>query len=213
MFDRNRFKEFVTHQEELIKENCSIDHPKVQYHGIYKDVIWSKSFRSIKQEEFSKLKLLGSLRDPKISRLHYIDFSNREGEYWSENYKIAINFYPYHSSEIYQCKECNRLFVVYTETGGHMPEDRIREIKSELIIEEPGSCVLELSNNDLKLLANYLNYKMEELVKLIDKNKKIERIETNFGNDDIVVSELYENNYLIVCKRELIYDILKILKK
>ena len=98
MFDRNRFKEFVISQEHLIKKNCSIKHPEVEHHGIYKHIIWSKSFRTVKEEEFSKLKLIGSLRDPKIKRLHYVEFSNKEGEYWTENFKIATNFYPYHSS-------------------------------------------------------------------------------------------------------------------
>lgn len=213
MFDRNNFKEFVISQESLIKEKCSIEHPKVQYHGIFKDKIWSKSFRSLKEDEFSKLKLIGSLKDPKLKMLHYVEFSNSENECWTENYKIATNFYPYNSSNVYQCKDCNRLFIIYTENGGHFPQERIREVKKELIIEQPGSCVLKLSNSELKALATFLNYTVEDFETLLNENKKIRRVNTDFQIDNIIVSELFDYHYLIVGKNKLIYDVLNLFEK
>jgi hypothetical protein len=213
MFDRNNFKGFVISQEKLIKENCSVNHPTVQYHEIYKDIIWSKSFRSIQNEEFAKLKLIGNLKDPKIKMLHSVGFSNSAAEFWSENYKIATNFYPYHSSDIYQCEECKRLFVAYTETGGHFPQFRIREVKKELIIEEPGSCILKLTKTDLSILANFLKFTMEKFTTLLNENRKTERIKTDFDVEDVLVSELYDDYYLIVGKKMLIYDIVNLFEK
>ena len=54
---------------------------------------------------------------------------------------------------------------------------------------------------------------MDELTDLIHRNEKVQRIKTDFGANEIIVSELYDENFLIVGKKKLIYDLLEIFQK
>lgn len=54
-------------------------------------------------------------------------------EYWGEDAPIDFSKYPYSQMEIYKLKNFNNLYFNYKELGGHMPEDRIRLIRKELI--------------------------------------------------------------------------------
>ena len=82
-----------------------------------------------------------------------------------------------------------------------------------MIVEEPSSCIIELSaDNEKKQLADYFNFDIDEFINLLKKYKNIERIKTNLGNEEVIVSELYANNYLIVGKKKVINDLLNLFK-
>jgi len=65
----------------------------------------------------------------------YSEYHPENTNYWSEDAPIAINFYPYHESIIRRCKKCGEVFLNYTEYGGHAPQDRLRWVRKELIVE------------------------------------------------------------------------------
>jgi hypothetical protein len=52
---------------------------------------------------------------------------------WSKDAPIAIQFHPYNKSDIYQCKQCKTKYLRYLEAGGYYVDERIRELRPELI--------------------------------------------------------------------------------
>lgn len=52
---------------------------------------------------------------------------------WSKDAPIAIGFHPYNKSDVYQCKKCASKYLRYLEAGGYYVDERIRELKAELI--------------------------------------------------------------------------------
>lgn len=208
MFDRNKFKSFVEEREKLVIENCSLVHSEIVHHAENKEIKWTYSFRSISNVELISYNLIGNLRDDKIKTLNYIEFNDRDGEYWSPKSKIAINFYPYHVCDVYECKECKRLFLVYTEHAGHSPDQRIRNVKKELIVEEPSSCDLKLSEAEIPKLLDILKINNDKFQIMLTKYQDIRRIPTYFDSEAILISKQYKDTYLVVAKRQLIYEIM-----
>mgnify|MGYP007110220711 FL=1 len=54
--------------------------------------------------------------------------------YWSANYPISLNYYPYNNCKIYKDIDYNSFYFIYTEWGGHSPEKRCRLIQEKLIV-------------------------------------------------------------------------------
>jgi hypothetical protein len=52
---------------------------------------------------------------------------------WSKDAPISVSFHPYNKSDVYQCKQCACKYLRYTEAGGYYVDERIRELKAELI--------------------------------------------------------------------------------
>jgi len=53
---------------------------------------------------------------------------------WSEEAPIAIQHHPYNRSDVLECNDCKRTFLHYTEYGGYYLDERIRELKLNLIV-------------------------------------------------------------------------------
>lgn len=54
---------------------------------------------------------------------------------WSPDAPIAPRFFPYNRCEAWQCAGCRRPFLRYTEYGGYYVEERIRELRAELVVD------------------------------------------------------------------------------
>jgi hypothetical protein len=52
---------------------------------------------------------------------------------WSADAPIAPAFFPYNRCTAWQCVQCGRPFLRYTEYGGYYVEERIRELRAELV--------------------------------------------------------------------------------
>lgn len=209
-FDRNNFKEFAIRNEQLEIEKCSSEHV-YDFHSIFKHIKWEHSFKHISDSELSKKYLyIGSLRDERIERLNYIEFNNKDGEYWSPTAKIATNFYPYHNCDVYRCNECKKLFLVYVETAGHGPQQRIRLVKPELIVEEPSNCTIEILPSQIPHLLEIIKF-TGNFNEYLESNKNTDRINTDFNINDILIKRTSSDYYLIVAKREKLYEITDLL--
>lgn len=207
LFNRNNFKKFADSRSDIIKPNCFTNHSEVVQNYYYKDIKHKYSFRDISNSELEDYELLGSLRDKRIKTLNYIEFNNIEGEYWNPDSKIATNFYPYHNCDVYECKRCKRLFLVYIEYSGHFPQQRIRNVKNNLIAEEPSNCSIEIPDEKIPRLMKILNLNDDNFQKSIDENKRLARVKTDFKIDDIIISKTSYQNYIVVAKSEIIYKI------
>lgn len=109
--DKNRLLELLNQQ----KETCDCNHCTF--------LAWTP-FR-VKQDDC--LKYIGTTA---MGEVTYVE----SPDYWMENAEVNLKYYPYNGSDVYQCKRCNNLFFHYTEFGGHAPEERIRLIRSHLVV-------------------------------------------------------------------------------
>lgn len=209
-FDRNHFLDFVNNHYQKIKSDCSLIHSEF-VKQVYVNVEHQYSFRPISNEELAKYSLIGSLRDEKIKNLTYLEFNNRFGEYWNPETKIATNFYPYHVCDVYECKECKRLFLVYTEYSGHGPQQRIRNVKSELIVEEPTNFEVNLDKLKYQKLLKFFYSIINVDDTIVVENNKVERVSTNFNLNKIIINNAVDDYYQIIGRRELLYKILDFL--
>lgn len=50
---------------------------------------------------------------------------------WSADAPIAPSFFPYNRCDVWQCAQCGRPFLRYTEYGGYYVEERVRELRAE----------------------------------------------------------------------------------
>jgi len=210
-FDRNNFKSFVEKNKLFENHKCKQNHSEFVANSLFPKLEWKSSFRSICDRELKKSYLLiGSLRDNKIKTLDYIEYNNKYGEYWSAESKIATNFYPYNHCEVYKCNDCNKIFLVYTEFGGHGPQQRIRNIDAQLIVEEPSNCELKIPKEKITNLLSFLEIEENEFNKILEENKSLDRIKTDFDIEKIIIKKKYEDSYLVIAKRDIIYDLITI---
>jgi len=80
--------------------------------------------------EFKKeLQLIDEIETCKSCSSEY----NTKENYWSINYPIVLEYYPYNGCKVYKNKDCQSYYFVYVEYGGHAPEERCRLIQKELI--------------------------------------------------------------------------------
>lgn len=208
IFDRNKFKLFAELRHESQKINCVIDHTEIVPHGIYSNIKHEYSFKTISNAELREYNFIGTLRDEKIEKPCYFEFNNYSGEYWSTESKIATNFYPYNICKLYECKHCKKLFLVYTEHGGHGPDQRVRLVKPELIVEEPSNCIVKISSEKIPIILEILEIDVDNFYQIVEKNKKSERVNTNFDLEKPLIHSQFEEYYLIVAKKDVIYEIL-----
>lgn len=78
------------------------------------------------------LKPLGTLRIEGAAECwdeHHPNGSNL----WSKDAPISIQFHPYNRSDVYECQECARKYLRYTEYGGYYIDERIRFLNPKLI--------------------------------------------------------------------------------
>lgn len=83
----------------------------------------------------ASLELVGTLRQDD-SEESWDEFHPKGTQIWSSDAPIAVKFHPYNKCNIYQCKHCTRLFLRYTEYGGYYVDERIRELRANLIVNE-----------------------------------------------------------------------------
>lgn len=57
--------------------------------------------------------------------------------YDSPQAPIALGYFPYNRCEVWQCVQCARPFLRYTEYGGYYIDHRIRELNGALVVDAP----------------------------------------------------------------------------
>jgi hypothetical protein len=54
---------------------------------------------------------------------------------WSPDAPIAPAYFPYNRSDVAACPVCRRLFLRYTEYGGYYVDQRVRELRADLVVD------------------------------------------------------------------------------
>ena len=83
----------------------------------------------------SRLQAVGTLRDTDVDEPTVEEHHPNGTNAWSPDAPIAPAFHPYNKCEAWQCADCGRAFLRYTEYGGYYNEARIRELRAELVDE------------------------------------------------------------------------------
>ena len=82
------------------------------------------------------LTLIGTLRT-NDEEVVWEEYHPNGTQLWSPDAPIAIDFHPYNRCDVYQCKECRRIYLRYTEYGGYYVDERIRTVNPNLIVTLP----------------------------------------------------------------------------
>ena len=211
-FDRNRLREFVDAHKAIELSDCTKDHSDIVTHKIYPQYSWPSIWKSIGRFELNEnYNHIGSMCDPKIQYLDYLGY-DEGGTYGSKDNKIATNFYPYHNSDLYECKECKKLVLVYEETAGHFPELRLRKVVPELIKEELSNRNFYIDNEHIGHLQTALNLSPDEFEEALEKGIKQDFWSERFDQDEVMIMKKESNRYLLVAKRERLYEIIDLLE-
>lgn len=83
--------------------------------------------------ETKMLKCVGTLRIEDSPEC-WEEYRPNGTDLWSQNAPIAIQFHPYNKSDVYQCINCASIYLRYLEAGGYYVDERIRELKADLIV-------------------------------------------------------------------------------
>lgn len=78
---------------------------------------------------------VGTLRQPGVDDPTLEEYHPAGTHGWSPDAPIAPGFFPYNRCDVWQCAQCGRPFLRYTEYGGYYQEDRIRELHAERIVD------------------------------------------------------------------------------
>jgi hypothetical protein len=81
----------------------------------------------------SRLRRVGTLRDPESEDPTLAEYHPAGTHGWSADAPIAIKWFPYNRCDVWQCTGCARPFLRYTEFGGYYTDERIREVREDLV--------------------------------------------------------------------------------
>jgi hypothetical protein len=80
-----------------------------------------------------QLRRVATLRRPEVEDPTLEEYHPVGTHGWSPAAPIAPAFFPYNRCDVWQCVQCGRAFLRYTEFGGYYVEERIRELRADLV--------------------------------------------------------------------------------
>jgi hypothetical protein len=83
----------------------------------------------------SHLRRVGTLRPADVDEPTLEEYHPGGTHAWSPDAPIAPAYFPYNRCDVWQCAQCGRPFLRYTEYGGYYVEERCRELRAGLVVE------------------------------------------------------------------------------
>ena len=83
--------------------------------------------------EQSSLRKVATLRRPEVEDPTIAEYHPAGTNAWSADAPIAPACFPYNRCDVWECLQCGRPFLRYTEYGGYYIEERIRELHAPLV--------------------------------------------------------------------------------
>jgi hypothetical protein len=81
------------------------------------------------------LRKVATLRRPEVEDPTLEEYHPAGTNAWSRDAPIALGYFPYNRCDVWQCVQCGRPFLRYTEYGGYYVEERCRELRAGLVVE------------------------------------------------------------------------------
>jgi hypothetical protein len=82
----------------------------------------------------SALRKVATLRQPAVEDPTLQEYHPAGTGAWSPEAPIAPAFFPYNRCDVWQCAQCGRPFLRYTEYGGYYVEERVRELDPAKVV-------------------------------------------------------------------------------
>lgn len=94
------------------------------------------AWESLPEERWpaAQMEEMATLRDPEIHEPTFEERHPAGTRYDSPNAPLAVGFFPYNRCDIWQCTQCQRQLLRYTEYGGYYVDHRVRELAPGLDI-------------------------------------------------------------------------------
>ncbi|WP_087736698.1 hypothetical protein [Paraburkholderia piptadeniae] len=118
--------ELAQRAEENAAESCSCTRASLDG--------WQSQPLSIDEAQLVEIATLVREDDPEPT---FAEYRPDNVQYWSADAPVAPRYFPYNRCGVWQCTQCNRLYLRYTEGGGYFVDRRIRALKSHLIDDVP----------------------------------------------------------------------------
>ena len=84
--------------------------------------------------EQTALRKVATLRRPDVEDPTIVEYHPTGTNAWSADAPVAPDYFPYNRCDVWQCVQCGRPFLRYTEYGGYYMEERIRELAPSLVL-------------------------------------------------------------------------------
>jgi hypothetical protein len=81
----------------------------------------------------NRLEPVATLRSPDDDTPTVEEYHPDGTHSWSADAPIAPDWFPYNRCDVWRCRTCSRLFLRYTEYGGYYVDERVREVRADLI--------------------------------------------------------------------------------
>jgi hypothetical protein len=85
--------------------------------------------------ERDRLRKVGTLRRAEVEDPTLEEYHPQGTRGWSPEAPIAPAWFPYNRCDVWQCVQCARPFLRYTEYGGYYVEERCRELSAALVVD------------------------------------------------------------------------------
>jgi hypothetical protein len=86
----------------------------------------------------TRLRKVATLRQPGVDDPTLEEYHPAGTRSWSAEAPVAPGFFPYNRCDVWQCANCARPFLRYTEYGGYYVEERIRELHADQVVSVAG---------------------------------------------------------------------------
>ncbi|MBN3759866.1 hypothetical protein [Burkholderia sp. Ac-20365] len=93
---------------------------------------WQSQPLSLDESKLVEIATLMREDDPEPT---FAEYRPDNVQYWAPDAPIAPQYFPYNRCGVWQCSECGRLYLRYTEGGGYFVDRRIRALKAELVVD------------------------------------------------------------------------------
>jgi len=91
---------------------------------------WQSQPLSLDETQLVEVATLTRDDDPEPT---FAEYRPDNVQYWSPDAPIAPRYFPYNRCGVWECAQCGRLYLRYTEGGGYFVDRRIRALKSCLV--------------------------------------------------------------------------------
>ncbi len=92
---------------------------------------WSPVPVSFEESRYRKLGALAPVTDREPTWREHHPAGTR---YASPDAPIALGHFPYNRCDLWQCVDCGRAYLRYTEFGGYFVDRRIRALRASLVV-------------------------------------------------------------------------------
>jgi len=77
---------------------------------------------------------VGTLRDEAVDEPTLQEHHPHGTHGWSADAPISLTHFPYNRCDVWQCADCSRAYLRYTEYGGYYEDERVRQVDPGLVV-------------------------------------------------------------------------------